>query len=69
MAASPKIKLDAGAVGDSTLRRNRAAADSALKFRDVEPVFGQRQHAVAVLQADRQIAAGKVRIHDFYLAA
>ena len=59
-----QIKLDRRTQRDPTLRGERASADLALEAGYVEPVFGERERAVAVLQANGQIGRRQRGVND-----
>src|SRR5262249_51390904 len=53
-SGEPHIELNGGTQRDSTLGRDLAPADLALKTRNVDPVLCERKGAVAVFKADRE---------------
>jgi len=64
----PKVEPETRPVGYASLCCQRAAPNRCLELRDIQPILSEDQHTIAVLHADRQIAAREVGIHDLNLA-
>src|SRR5207249_3696203 len=62
------IELNRWPIGHATRRGQVAAADPSLELLNFQPVVRQGQDAISILQAQRQIVAGKRGIYDFDLA-
>src|SRR5205823_12909506 len=68
VAGDGEIELQCWPIDHTARSLQRPASNRARELSDVQPVFRQREHAIAVLQSDRNGARRKAGIYDLHLA-